>query len=427
MFKKYVQRKLEKYVRKYFKKHPEVKLVAVAGSVGKTSTKRAIATLLSQKYRVAMHEGNHNTEMSIPLAIMGVEYPEKVHSVGAWLSVFAAMRRRIKEPTGVDVIVAELGTDHPGEIAHFGTYLKPDIGVITSITEEHMEFFQTLDAVAQEEMGVANFSKIAIINRDDIDSKYANLLTNPNLDTYGTTGAAEYRFEIKDFSLEKGYVGEVITPEYAETMAASIKVVGEHSLRPAMGAVAVAVKLGLGPSEIVAGLKLIRAVPGRMQILRGMQDAIIIDDTYNSSPLSAGLALQTLYSIQAPQRIAILGTMNELGAMSASEHEKIGAMCDPSLLAWVITVGDEAEKNLAPSARVRGCQVRSFETALEAGAFVHKAMEPKSAILAKGSQGDVYLEEAVKMIAMMTEDDKLVRQSASWMKIKDEFFSKFQK
>jgi UDP-N-acetylmuramyl pentapeptide synthase len=135
--------------------------------------------------------------------------------------------------------------------------------------------------------------------------------------------------------------------------------------------------------------------------------------------------LQTLYNLQAPQRIAILGTMNELGTLSAAEHEKLGALCDPSLLAWVITVGDEAEKNLAPSARARGCQVRSFKTAIEAGTFVHRVMEPGAAILAKGSQGDVYLEEAVKMIAMMTEDDKLVRQSAAWMKIKEDFFSKF--
>lgn len=425
MLKLYVRRKLEGYVKRYFKKHPQVKLVAVAGSVGKTSTKRAIATLLSQRYRVAMHEGNHNTDISIPLAVMGVEYPANIRSIGAWLSVFRAMRQRIKEPTGVDVIVAELGTDHPGEIAHFGTYLKPDIGVITGITEEHMEAFQTLDAVASEEMGVANFSKLAVINRDDIDSKYAELLTNPNIDTYGTTGAAEYRFEIKDFTLEKGYVGEVITSEYAESIATTIKVVGEHSLRPPMGAVAVAIKLGLGPREIAAGLKQIRAVPGRMQLLRGIEDALIIDDTYNSSPLSASLALKTLYSIQAPQRIAILGSMNELGALSADEHKKLGALCDPSLLAWVVTVGEEAEKHLAPAAKAKGCPVRSFKTAIEAGTFVHQVMEPKAAILAKGSQGGIYLEEAVKILAMLTEDDKLVRQSPAWLKIKEEFFSRF--
>lgn len=426
MFKNFIQRRLEKYVEQYFKKHPEVKLVAVAGSVGKTSTKQAIATLLTQKYRVALHEGNHNTNLSAPLAIMGIDYPENVHSIGAWLSVFAAMRARINEPTGVDIIVAELGTDRPGEIAQFGTYLKPDIGLVTAVTEEHMEFFGSIETVAKEELALANFSKLALINRDDIDGRFADLLTNPNVDTYGTSGAAEYRFEIKDFSVEEGYLGSVITPEFDQAIAASIKVVGEHSLRPAMGAVAVACKLGLGPNEIAAGLKQIRAVPGRMNILRGLEDSIIIDDTYNSSPLAASSALQTLYSLQAPQRIAILGSMNELGASSAAEHEKLGAMCDPSLLAWVVTVGEEAEKNLAPAARARGCQVKSFQSAIEAGGFVHQVMERGAAILAKGSQGGIYLEEAVKILAIMTEDDKLVRQSSAWLEVKDKFFSKFQ-
>lgn len=426
MFKKYVQKRLEKYVKRYFQKHPEVKLVVVAGSVGKTSTKRAIATLLSQKYRVAMHEGNHNTNLSAPLAIMGVEYPENVKSISAWRTVFAAMRTRINEPAQIDVVVAELGTDHPGEIAQFAAYLRPDIGVITSVTVEHMESFKTIEAIATEELGVANFSRLAIINRDDIESRFAELLTNPNIDTYGTTGAAEYRFEIKDFTLEHGYKGEVIAAGFAESISATIKVAGEHSLRPAMGAVAVAVKLGLSPHEIAAGLKLIRAVPGRMNVLRGLEGTTIIDDTYNSSPLAASSALQTLYSLQAPQRIAILGDMNELGESSAVEHEKLGLMCDPSLLAWVITVGEEAEKYLAPAARTRGCQVRSFKTAIEAGTFTHKIMERGAAILAKGSQGGVYLEEAVKILAMMTEDDKLVRQSQEWLHTKDEFFSKFK-
>jgi UDP-N-acetylmuramoyl-tripeptide--D-alanyl-D-alanine ligase len=426
MFKNYVQKKLERYVKKYFVKHPDVKLVVIAGSVGKTSTKQAIATLLSRKYRVRLHEGNHNMSISAPLVIMGIEYPENIKSVSAWLSVFRAMRERIREPSDVDVIVAELGTDHPGEIAHFATYLQPDIGVVTSVTEEHMEFFQTIEAVAEEELGLANFSKIAIINRDDIDGHFADLLKNPTIDTYGTTGAAEYRFEIKDFSVEEGYIGQVITPDFEQAITATIKVVGEHSLRPPMGAVAVATKLGLGPDEIAAGLKLIHAVPGRMNVLRGVESSIIIDDSYNSSPLSAASALQTLYSLQAPQRIAILGSMNELGSSSATEHEKLGAMCDPSLLAWVVTVGDEAEKYLAPAARARGCQVKSFKSAIDAGAFVHSVMEKGAAILAKGSQGDIYLEEAVKIIAMMTEDDKLVRQSDAWMKTKDEFFSKFK-
>lgn len=425
MFKKYIQKKLEKYVVKYFAAHPEVKLVVVAGSVGKTSTKRAIATLLSQRYRVALHKGNHNTTMSAPLAILGIEYPQDVHNVGAWLSVFSAARKRIKEPTGVDVIIQELGADHPGEIAHFGTYLRPNIGVITAVTPEHMEFFQTMEAVAQEELTTASFSQLAIINRDDIDGRFAELLTNPNITTYGTSGIAEYRFEEQDFSIENGYTGAVIVPDLAQPIQATIRVVGEHSLRPAMGAVAVGIKLGLTPAEISAGLASLRPVPGRMNILRGIDDTIIIDDTYNSSPIAASSALQTLYSLQAPQRIAILGSMNELGTSSATEHEKLGAMCDPDLLAWVITIGDDAERFLAPAARARGCQVKSFKSAIDAGGFAHSVLEQGSVILVKGSEGNIYAEEAVKILCVMSEDDELVRQSPAWIERKDVFFSKF--
>lgn len=425
MFKNYIQKKLERYVVKYFEKHPEVKLVVVSGSVGKTSTKRAIGTLLSQRYRVALHEGNHNTHLSAPLAILGIEYPGNIKSIGAWLSVFAAARERIKEPTGVDVIISEIGTDHPGDIAHFGTYLKPYIGIVTAVTPEHMEFFPTMDAVAQEELTAANFSQLAIINRDDIDAQYANYLTNANIDTYGTTGMAEFRFEVQDFDVENGYSGTVIAPSFEQPINATIKVVGEHSLRPVMGAVAVAAKLGLTAAEITAGLKLIRPVAGRMNILRGVEHSIIIDDSYNSSPLAASSALQVLYGLQAPQRIAVLGSMNELGPSSAAEHEKLGMMCDPNMLSWVITIGDDAEKYLAPAARQRGCQVKSFKSAIDAGGFAHSVLQENAAVLVKGSQGNIYAEEAVKVLCLMEDDPELVRQSPAWLKTKEEFFSKF--
>ncbi len=426
MFKTFVQKKLEKYVEQYFKKHPEVKLIVVAGSVGKTSTKRAIATVLSQRYRVAMQPGNHNTHMSAPLAVLGIDYPDDVHSIGAWLSVFRAARLRIKEPTGTDVIIAEIGADHPGDIAHFGSYLHPDIAVITAVTPEHMEFFKDIESVAKEELEAANFSKLAIINRDDIDGRFATFLDNSNVDTYGTTGAAEYRFEVQNFTVDKGYEGSVIAPEFADEIPADVRVAGEHSLRPVMGAVAVGIKLGLNAAEIQKGLAMIRPVPGRMNILRGLEESIIIDDSYNSSPVAASSALQALYTLQAPQRIAILGDMNELGELSAVEHEKLGVMCDPSLLAWVITIGEQSEKYLAPAARARGCQVKSFMSALDAGAFARSIMERRSAILVKGSQGGIYAEEAVKILCVMSEDDELVRQSDAWMYVKDEFFSKYK-
>lgn len=425
MMKKYIQKKLENYVVRYFAAHPDVQLIVIAGSVGKTSTKRAIGTLLSQKYRVQLHEGNHNTHLSAPLAILGIEYPENVRSLLAWLKVFRAARRRIARPSQVDVIVQEIGTDRVGDIAHFGTYLRPAVSVITAVSAEHMEYFETLDAVAKEELTAANFAELAVINRDDIDAKYVSFLTNATITTYGTSVEAEYHYEIRDFAMERGYYGMVVGPAPMQPVAASIKLIGEHSIRAAMAAVAVADKLGLTSAQIVEGLKLLRAVPGRMNLLRGIDDTIIIDDTYNSSPIAANSALRELYKIAAPQRIAILGSMNELGTTSDDEHRKLGEMCDPTLLAWVVTVGDEAEKFLAPAARARGCQVKSFHSAIDAGAFVRGISESGAVILAKGSQGDIYVEEAVKVLCLLGEDDELVRQSRQWMATKEAFFSKF--
>ena len=426
MFKSFIQKRLENYVRAYFTKHSDVRLVVVAGSVGKTSTKTAIATVLAKQFRVRMLANNHNTHLSAPLGILGVEFPDDVRNVAQWVKVFWACRKRINQPPDVDVIVQELGTDRPGEIAHFGTYLVPEIAVVTAVTPEHMEFFHDMDTVAKEELGVTNYSKLAIINRDDIDGRFANLLTNPSIDTYGTTGAAEYRIEIQDFTVAHGYRGALIAPEFQTQPVANIRVVGEHALRPVAAAMAVGTKFGMTADKIALALEDIVPVSGRMNLLRGVNGSILIDDTYNSSPASASAALQALYALQAPQRIAILGSMNELGESSIREHEVVGSLCDPNLLAWVVTIGDEAEKHLAPQAKARGCQVKSFKNAIDAGAFVHSVIEKGSIVLAKGSEGNIFTEEALKPLLHSTDEEKLlVRQSEAWMKRKRTFFSKF--
>lgn len=427
MFKNYVQRKLEGYVKKYLRVHTDVKLIIVTGSVGKTSTKVAIGTVLSEKFRVRLHEGNHNAELSTPLAILGIEYPEDLKSVSAWLTIFKAARQRIKQPSDVDVIVQEVGSDRIGQVPHFGTYAKPYIAVVTAVSQEHMEFFKTVDAIASEELSAANFSERALINRDNIAGKYAMDLTNANINTYGTTEAAEYHFIQEDFTLEDGFTGLFsVHGEFDMGIKANVKVIGEHSIRAAVAAGAVGVRLGLSADELRSGLGKIRAVSGRMNVLRGVKDTIIIDDTYNSSPLAAESALEALYQLSVPQKIAVLGNMNELGDASPTAHEALGKLCNGNQLAYVVTVGSDAEKYLAPAAMTNGCQVVSFKTALEAGAFVHRVLEEGAAILFKGSQGGVFLEEAVKIILHSTdEESQLVRQSPRWLAEKQEFFSKF--
>lgn len=418
-----IQRQLEESVSTYFAAHPEVRLIAVTGSVGKTSTKTAVATMLTQKYRVRLHEGNHNTHMSVPLAILGIPYPENIRSFSAWREVLKLARERVIAPTDVDIIIQELGTDMPGDIAQFGTYLKPDITIVTAVTPEHMEFFKTIEAVAHEELAAANFSKLALINRDDIDGQFAEYLTNANIDTYGTSAAAEYHFEQQDFTVDGGHSGKFVGNELPEGVDATIKVLGEHNLRPTIAAAAVGLKMGLNAAEIANGLGAIRAVPGRMNLLRGLNGSTIIDDTYNSSPAAAVGAVQTFYEIQAPQRIAIMGSMNELGESSAAEHEKIGRLFNPDMVEWVITVGEEAEKYLAPAAQSNGCQVKSFRNSVQAGAFAHSVLDKDSLVLAKGSQNAGYVEEAVKILLLDQNDaGKLVRQSPAWMATKEAFF-----
>lgn len=427
MFKKIIQARLERSVKKYFKKHPEVKLVVVVGSVGKTSTKIAIGTVLSERFRVRLHEGNHNSELSAPLAILGIEFPQDIRSLGQWHTVFKAVRARIAAPTDVDVIVQELGTDAIGQIPHFGTYLKPDIAVVSAVSPEHMEFFKTMEAVAAEELSAANYSAQALINRDDIPGAYAAYITDPQLNTYGTTESAEYRFSSDDYTFEDGFKGVFIAPEWSEPVATTIHLVGEHSTRAAVAAGAVGVKLGLDSAEVARGMANITAVSGRMNILRGVEQSIIIDDSYNSSPLAAASALRALYQMNVPQRIAVLGSMNELGDMTEAEHATVGALCDPIALTHVVTVGEAAEKYLAPAARANGCHVVSFKSALEAGAYVHKFLEPGSAVLFKGSEGNIYLEEAVKIVLHSTDDeDRLVRQSPEWLERKRAFFSSLE-
>ncbi len=420
--KKIIQRLLEIQVKRYFKKHVDTKLVVVTGSVGKTGTKAAIATVLKQRYKVRAHEGNHNTDVSVPLALLDIPYPEKVHSVWAWVKVLLLMQARIRQRDDVDVIVQELGTDKPGDIKSFSTYLKPDIAVVTAVSPEHMEFFKTIEAVAEEELSVASFSKLTIINRDDINEDYAKYANTHQIDTYGTSGVAEFRYVIEDSVPGTSFNGKFVSPTYGEIQV-RLQLVGEHNVRAAVAAATVGAKLELSSDEVKLGLQEIKPVAGRMQLLRGVNNSLIIDDTYNSSPLAAQAALQTLYGFQTPQRIAILGSMNELGDTSARAHAELGEMCDPSLLAWVVTIGEEARLHLAPAAIKKGCQVKCFHSPYNAGAFVHKVLEHDGVVLAKGSQNGVFAEESLKAILHATqEENSLVRQSPAWIAKKEAQF-----
>lgn len=426
MFSKYVQRRLERYVKKYFKKHKPT-LIAVVGSVGKTTTKMAIGTVLSDRYRIQLEPENHNTPLSVPLAIMGVKYPpmELIRKVSTWRRVFKAMKQRVKAPQGVDVIIQELGTDKPGDIEAFRRYLKPDIAVVTAVSPEHMENFPGgLAEVAKEELSIAAWSDLTIVNHDDVDGSFAEYADTVNLTDYGIEGG-EYRIEVAGGSPVEGYQVNFYAPELnGQIVSTTLHLVGSHTLKAACAAFAVGIKLGMPASEIMDKLSQIRPVEGRMNILRGRKGSTIIDDTYNSSPVAAIAALQTLYQVEAPQRIAILGTMNELGSYSSAAHQQVGQYCDPMMLDWVLTIGEQANLYLAPAAKKAGCQTRTFNDPVAAGTFASQVLKDGAAILVKGSQNKVFAEEATKVLLHDVNDkEQLVRQSDYWIQVKQNWYS----
>jgi UDP-N-acetylmuramoyl-tripeptide--D-alanyl-D-alanine ligase len=418
MFKKHVQKKLERYVRRYFKKH-QPRLVVVVGAVGKTTTKDAIATVLSTKYRTEASHGNLNEQMSVPFGILGIKYPpfSLLKKISTWRKIFKAMRKRLHAPTDIDVIVQELATDQPGEIAHYERYLKPDIAVVTAVAPEHMANFPGgIDEVAREELAVARYSGLTVINFDDVDASFAKYAETNNITDYGLEGG-EYRFEITGGDALKGYKVKFIAPEFPGDVESTVHLVGEHLLKSALAAALVAAKLGMNAEEIAAALTEIEPVAGRMNPLRGVRGTTIIDDTYNSSPSAAIAALRTLYLMDAPQRVVILGSMNELGQQSAAYHQMVGEQCDPNWLDYVITIGDEAARYLAPAAKKNGCQVATFANPIDAGAFANKVLADGGILLAKGSQDGVFAEEAIKILLHdeIEEEKTLVRQDEEWM------------
>ncbi len=422
MVKQFITKLLEAKAKRLLKKY-KPKIVAVTGSAGKTSTKLAIATVLSEKYKVLAHYGSYNTPIALPLAIFNMHLPLKLRDPFSWFKVLGAMSKQLREPYPYQVLVLELGSDSPGDIEYFKKYVHPDIAVVTAVAEEHMAYFGTLDAVAKEELVVTSFAGLSLINRDDISAEYTKYVPEGiNLDTYGTTGVAEYRFINDDYKPGQGFTGMFVSPEYKEQKVA-LQLVGEHNIRSAVAAGAVGIKMGLSAEQVAAGLQKIRPVNGRMNLLKGLENSTIIDDTYNSSPISALAALQTLYKFQTTQRIAVLGSMNELGAYSQEAHERVANACDPALLDWVITIGAEAKKYLAPVAEKRGCRVRSFLSPYDAGAELHKLLQNGAVVLAKGSQNGVFAEEAIKIILHSTEEEKsLVRQTPDWLAIKQRQF-----
>jgi UDP-N-acetylmuramoyl-tripeptide--D-alanyl-D-alanine ligase len=398
------------------------KIVVVAGSIGKTSTKIAIAKILSGKYRVQYEEGNYNVPISVPFVVTGQRLPN-LTSISGWIRAYHKGRKMLKNGFNYDVVVLEYSIDHIGEMDEFRHFPVANYVVLTAIAPEHMENLVDIETVAKEELKVTNYANTVIYNLNTVNKKFIEKYGQPNAayESYGESKSSTYvQNKIRsgsNFTLE-------LSHNNIKIASTSTKMIARHSLDALSAATIVANKFGLTENEINFALQAFSNPSGRMNILEGKQNSLIIDDSYNSSPEAVIAALEALYEIKGKQKIAILGNMNELGDFSEEAHRAVGHYCDPKKLDLLITIGPDANRYLAEAAKSNGCQVITTKSPVEAGTTALKQIKPNSIFLIKGSQNKVFSEEAIKLLLSNPKDSqKLVRQSNYWMNIKRNQFS----
>ena len=417
-FRKIIAKILQLQVRRLIKaKNP--KIVAITGSVGKTFTKHVVARVLSANYRVLVHPGNYNSEIGLPLAIFEADVPKSLMNPWPWLKIFIRTQKVIKNLRyPYEVWVLELGSESLGEIAAFTNYLTPDLGIITSVTLTHLEGYKSLTEILDDEMELATSSKLVLLNQDDVElGKLKAELPVDHIKWYGLD-KGEYRFEIEKFDEHKGYRGILHLP--GQDIKINTQIIAKHNLYALVVAGAVAKLVGnIENNDIRIALEAVTPTYGRMNFLPGLKGSVIIDDTYNSSPDAAIAALDTLYSLSG-RKIAMLGSMNELAGQSKKAHIQVGSYATRADL--LITIGQEAKKYLLPAALKAGLkkkQTKAFDDPYAAGEYLLQVIKKGDYILAKGSQNNVFAEEAVALILKNPADrTKLVRQSDQWQKQK---------
>lgn len=397
------------------RKKNNITVIAVAGSIGKTTTKLVIASILKKYCRVLVQEGNYNVDVTVPLVFFNQQNPPKVTNPLAWLRILVNNEAVILRDYPYDLVIVELGTDGPGQMIGFKKILNADIGVLTSIGHEHMEFFDSVDEVASEELIINEIANRLIMNQDDIPAKYRNHISNSI--TYGNSKSSHIQVMSKNMEVR-------LHSSFGDVVFRS-QITGSHLQKTFGAALAVCILLGIDmDSKMKNVFESVHAVAGRMQLLPGIRNSVLIDDTYNNvSSEPAIAALNVLYEHPHKNKIAVLGNMNELGNFSKEMHVQVGNYCDASKLSEVITIGPHANTYLAEAARKNNNVVTSFDSPFEIAQYLKTKLDNNTVALFKGSQNKVYLEEAIKPLLLHPKDStKLVRQSSTWLKKKQKNF-----
>jgi UDP-N-acetylmuramoyl-tripeptide--D-alanyl-D-alanine ligase len=342
-------------------------LVGVTGSAGKTTTKDAIAHLLSASRPVGRTIGNLNNHVGVPLSILRL-------------------------PDEARAAVLEMGMNHAGEIRELASIARPTVGVVTNVGYAHVEFFDSIEGIAaakRELIEALPADGVAVLNADDARvSRFREVHSGRSI-LFGFSAGADVRAESADFSADASRF-RALGVDYETSLT------GRHAVMNLLAAIAVAMAFGIAPESLRDAVRSFTV--GSMRGEKLEHNGILVwNDCYNSNPEAARSMLDVLASTTAGRRIAVLGEMLELGQAADELHRSVGRYAAERGVDLLIGVRGNA-RTMVEAARASGLANGAaifFEDPAEAGAFARGAARSGDAILFKGSRG-VHVERALE-------------------------------
>jgi UDP-N-acetylmuramoyl-tripeptide--D-alanyl-D-alanine ligase len=345
-------------------------LIAVTGSAGKTTTKEAIAHVLSSRFRVMKSEGNFNNHFGLPLMLLKLE-PE------------------------FDVAVIEMGMSHAGEIRALAKIAQPEIGVVTNVAPVHLEFFDSLAGIARAKYELIESlpaGAVAVLNADDEYVSQFGRDFKGKVVMYGTRATADVRAEKIQSKGTEGAEFDVVIGDVREH--AGLPLVGEHNVLNALAAVAVGVERGLAPVETVGALATLAPAEKRGQVLQ-VGNIKVINDCYNSNPKALEAMVDALATMTAKRRIVVAGEMLELGPAGDEMHRLAGQHIAEKKIDVLLGVRGLAQA-MVEGAKQAGSRAEFVASSEEAGEWLAREARDGDVVLLKASRG-VKLEKALEV------------------------------
>ncbi len=350
------------------------RVVAITGSSGKTTVKEMLAGLLAEKFEVSKTEANNNNNIGVPLTIFNTNEKHQV-------------------------LVAELGTNHFGEIPYLAKIISPDYALITNIGNSHLQFLKNKQGVWKEKVSlfdetIKNHGTVFINNDDPIISSYK--VKRSNRVSYGFFSRADVRGKITNYTSYGTPVIELSKGN--EKIIAELPVYGENNAADFLAAASVALELGISKRELLRGIKKLKSYPGRMNVIR-FKDFILIDDSYNANPDSTRAAIEQMSRINIYKRkILLLGDMLELGSKEIFLHRSLAETIRKSGIDFLFTIGKRMKHlhNLMVDEDITAIH---FNNRKSLSLKISKMDFSSSVILVKGSRG-MHMEEFLEQIKL---------------------------